>query len=136
MEILNTAPSDIYLSQGNVYLDPGLNGNWQLTHSESMGNFHLGYLESAIWTFDLAMPAAIQAANVTNGTPQVSLLIKIDYTTATGLQQVEQNEFLLSVPGASVQQQNNLIWLAVVGVVVLTGIGAVAYVSTKRRRRR
>ncbi len=135
MEILNVEPSDVYLSEGNVYLDPGLNGSWELIHSEGMGNFHLGYLQSAIWTFDLAMPATIQAANVTNGTPQVSLLIKVDYTTATGLQQEEQNEFPLGVPGASVQQQNNLIRFAVVGVVALACIGAVAYMSKRRRPR-
>lgn len=134
MEILNVAPSDVYLSEGNVYLDPGLNGNWELIHSESLGNFHLGYLQSAIWTFELAMPAMIQAANVTSGTPQVSLLIKITYLTATGIQQVEQNDFPLTVPGASVQQQNNSIWLATVGVIALIGIGGAAYVTLKKKR--
>jgi len=77
MEILNVAPSDIYLSEGDAYLDPGLNGSWELVHSESMGQFHLGYLQSAIWTFDLTVPAKIQAANLTNGTPEASLLIKL-----------------------------------------------------------
>ncbi len=134
MEILNVAPSDVYLSEGNAYIDPGLNNTWELIHSESLGNFHLGYLQSAIWTFNLAMPARIQAANATSGTPQVSLLIKISYLTATGLQQVEQNDFLLSVPGASVQQQNISIWLAAVGVVALIGIGGVSYVMLKKRR--
>ena len=135
MEILNVAPSDVYLSEGNAYLDPGLNGSWELIHSESLGNFHLGYLQSAIWTFDLAMPAMIQAANVTNGTPQVSLLIKIIYLTATGLQHQEQNGFPLSVPGASLQQPNNSIWFAVVGVIALACIGAVAYMILKKKRR-
>jgi len=134
MEILNAAPSDVYLSEGNAYLDPGLNGTWELIHSESLGNFHLGYLQSAIWTFELAMPAMIQAANVTSGTPQVSLLIKIIYLTATGIQQVEQNDFPLSVPGASIQQQNNSIWLEAVGVVALIGIGGAAYVMLKKKR--
>lgn len=137
MEILNVAPSDVYLSEGGAYLDPGLNGTWELIHSESMGDFHLGYLQSAIWTFDLAMPAKIQAVNVTNDTPQVSVLIKITYLTASNLQREEQGEFTLSVPGASVQQQNNLIWLAVVGVVAVTCIGAVAYrILTRKRRAR
>ncbi len=83
------------------------------------------------------MPAKIQAVNVTNDTPQVSLLIKITYLTASNLQREEQGEFTLSVPGASVLQQNNLIWLAVVGVVAVTCIGAVAYrILTRKRRAR
>jgi len=135
MEILNVAPSDVQLLQGDVYLDTNLNGSWELVHSEGMGNFHLGYLQSAIWTFDLAMPAKIQAENLTNGTPEVSLLIKITFLTSGNLQREEQDEFALSVPGASVQQQNSWIWLAIAGVIAVTCVGAVAYGLARRKRR-
>jgi len=135
MEILNVAPSDVYLLEGDAYLDPGLTGSWDLVHSESMGNFHLGYLQSAIWTFDLAMPAKIQAANLTNGTPEVPFLIKITFLTSSNLQREEQGEFTLSVPGAAVQQQNSWIWFVIAGVIGVTCVGAVAYRLTRRRHR-
>ncbi len=135
MEILNEAPSDVYLLEGNVYLDPGLTGSWELVHSESMGNFHLSYLNSAIWTFDLAMPAEIQAANLTNGSPEVALLIKITFLTSSNLQREEQDEFALNVPGATVQQQNSWIWLAIAGVIAVMCGGAVVYRMVRRKRR-
>lgn len=136
MEILNVAPSDVYLLEGDAYLDPGLTGSWELVHSEGMGNFHLGYLQSAIWTFDLAMPARIQAANLTNGTPEVSFLIKITFLTSSNLEREEQGEFALSVPGAAVQQQNSWIWLVVAGVIAVTCVGAVVYRFERGKRRR
>ena len=135
MEILNVAPSDVYLLRGDVYLDAKLSGSWELVHSEGMGNFHLGYLQSAIWTFDLAMPAKIQAENLTNGTPEVPLLIKIAFLTSSNLHRVEQGEFALSVPGAVVQQQIGWIWLVILGVIAVTCVGAVAYELARRRRR-
>ena len=135
MEILNVAPSDIYLSEGDAYLDPGLNGSWELVHSESMGQFHLGYLQSAIWTFDLTIPAKIQAANLTNGTPEASLLIRITFLTSSNLQREEQGEFTLSVPGATVQQQNSWIWLTVAGVIAVAFAGAGVYTLQRRKRR-
>lgn len=135
MEILNVAPSDVYLLEGNVYLDPGLTGSWELVHSESMGNFHLGYLRSAIWTFDLVMPGEIQAANLTNGSPEVILLIKITFLTSNNLQREEQGEFGLNVPGAVLQQQNSWIWLAVAGVIVVACVGALVYRLERKKRR-
>jgi hypothetical protein len=135
MEILNVAPSDVYLLEGDAYLDPGLNGSWELAHSEGMGNFHLGYLQSAIWTFDLAIPAKIQAANLTNGTPEAILLIKIRFLTLSNLEREEQGEFALSVPGAAVQQQNSWIWLVVAGVIAVTCVGVVAFRLKQRKRR-
>ena len=135
MEILNVAPSDVYLLEGAAYLDTKLSGSWELVHSEGMGNFHLGYLQSAIWTFDLAMPAKIQAENLTNGTPEVPLLIKITFLTSSNLQREEQGEFALSVPGAVVQQQNGWIWLVIPTMVAVTGVGAIAYELARRKHR-
>jgi hypothetical protein len=134
MEILNTARSDVYLLRGDAYLDPDLNGTWELAHSEGLGSFHLGFLRSALWTFDLTMPANIQAANVTNGMPQVNLLIKIVYRTAGESQRVEQSLFVLGVPDAVIQQQYGVIWDALAGVLILICIGA-AYLVMKRRRK-
>jgi LPXTG-motif cell wall-anchored protein len=133
MEILNVAPSEVYLQQGDAYLDPKLNGTWENVHSESLGNFNLGYLQSAIWTFDLTMPPKIQAANVTNGMPQVDLLIKIVYLTAYGSQGTQQGVFGLSVPGASVQETSDVIWFTLAGIMVVAVVGTVL---VKRRRAR
>jgi hypothetical protein len=135
MEILNIAPGDIYLSKGDAYLDTALNWSWQLVHSEGMGNFHLNYLQSAIWTFNIAMPANIQAANTTNGVPQVVLLTKITYLAADGSQHVQQGQFVLNVPGATVQHHYDTVWLAVVGVVAVSCVGAAAYRLAKGKRR-
>lgn len=101
IEILNLGPSDVFLVRGEAYLDPDLNGNWLLTHSEDLGNFHLTKLESAIWTFELPMPSHVRAQNITSGVPQVELLAKIMYSTADGKQQSADGQFLLSVPGAA-----------------------------------
>lgn len=126
MEILNLGRDDVYLIRSEVYLDPNLDGKWELVNSESMGNFHLNYLQSAIWTFDLAMPSSIRAPNATNSVPQVVLLTKTIYSTASGVQQTEQTHFALSVHGAIVGAPNNLIWIipaAVVSVLVLGVLG-------------
>lgn len=122
IQILNRGPGDVYLIRGEVYLDPNLSGKWQLVHSESMGNFHLNYLRSAIWTFDLAMPPSIHAPNATNGVPQVVLLLQIKYSAANGLQQTEEGQFILSVAGAIVQQTNHAIWLIAVAVVAVVAL--------------
>jgi len=134
IEILNVGPSDIYLSEGDAYLDPSLNGTWELAHSEGMGNFQLNYLQSAIWTFELAIPAKIQAANETNGIPQVALLVKITYLTARNVRLWEQGEFSLDVPGASVQQTNDFQWLVAASVVGVAAVVAVAYKLTLKKR--
>jgi hypothetical protein len=118
--------------EGDAYLDPNLNGTWEIAHSEPLGNFHLTYLQSAIWTFGLAMPSKIQAANATNGVPQVDLLIKVTYSTSGGSQRVEQGAFTLDVPGATVHTQTNVIWLAIVGAV---SVAALYGVSRRRRTR-
>ena len=135
MEILNVAKPDVYLIQGEAYLNPNLNGTWELIHSEQLGSFHLSFLQSAIWTFDLPVPAKIQAANATNGTPQVNLLIKIVYQTVGEPRSVEQGLFTLGVPGAVVQQPYDMILYTIVGLLVVVCI-AFAYVVTKRRRNR
>jgi hypothetical protein len=126
VEIFNPGPGDIYLNRGDEYLDPSLSGNWQLIHSESLGNFHLTKLTSAIWTFNLTVPPSAQASNATNGVPQVVLLIKITFSTANGQVQVEQAEFQLSVPGAVVTQLNQVIWIVGAAVVVLV-VGVFVY---------
>ena len=135
MQILNSEQSDVYLLQGRAYLDPNLSGTWQLIHSEELGSFHLGFLQSAIWTFDLPVPANIQAANATNGTPQVSLLIKIIYQCAGASQCVVQEIFTLGVPGAVVQKPYDMILYTVAGLLIVVCIAS-AYVITKRRRNR
>jgi len=136
MEILNVAPSDLYLVHGFAYLDPNMNGTWQLTHSEDLGGFHLSYLQSAIWTFSLTMPPEIQAANVTDGVPQVDLLIKVAYLVSGGPQRVEQGLFPLGVPGATVRGANDLIWLLVAGTFVVIFTFSVSVVCRTRKRSR
>lgn len=127
LEILNLGASDVYLIRGEAYLDPSLNGNWQLSHSEEMGSFHLGYLQSAVWTFDLKMPTTINAANSTAGVPQVVVRIQVVYSVR-GQQTVAAKKFLLSVPGAVVSQPNNYIWLLLaLSVVLVVVIAAVMY---------
>jgi len=135
MEILNVAPSDIYLLEGDAYLDPNLNGTWELAHSEGLGSFHLGYLQSAIWTFSLTMPTRIQAPNATNGVPQVVLLIKITYLNIGRSQEVEQAAFTLGVPGATLLQQISVIWFALTGIILLASVIAVYRVKKRRRTR-
>lgn len=135
MEILNIAKPKLYLLQGEAYLDPDLSGMWELVHSEQLGSFLLGYLQSAIWTFDLTVPANIQAANVTGGTPLVNLLIKITYQAVGGTRDVEQKEFRLIVPGATVQGHMNLNVYALASLLILVPIGIV-YLVTKRRLKR
>lgn len=134
MEILNLGPGGVNLTRGEVYLDPGLSGSWQLVHSEDMGDFHLDFLQSAIWAFDLRMPPSIRASNATDGVPQVVLLIRIAYSTASGLQQTEQGQFPMSVPGATVQQVNYPIWVAAVGVIGVLALAVLAYRYTSKRK--
>jgi hypothetical protein len=133
-EILNIAPQDVYLIQGDVYLDPNLNGSRVNVHSESLGGFHLNFLESAIWTFNLEMPSQIQAANATNGVPQVVLFIQVTYVTGGGLQGTEQKQFLLNVPGASVAQPNALTWVAAIALVIVLVACVVAYRAYKKNQ--
>ena len=135
LEILNVGRADLYLLRGEAYLDPDLSGTWELVRSEMLGSFHLGFLQSAIWAFDLTVPATIQAANATGGAPQVNLLIKIIYQPAGESQTQEQGVFALRVPGATVQQQYDLNWYVFAGVLTLVCVGA-AYLVTKRRLRR
>jgi len=134
IEVLNIGKSDVHLLEGEAYLDPNLNATWQLVHSESMNDFHLGYLQSAIWTFSLAIPSKIQADNATNGVPQVDLLIKVIYLAAGEPPLVEQGDFMLSVPGATLQGSNSLLWLALTGAIFTLAIAGF-YSAAKRRRR-
>jgi hypothetical protein len=119
IEILNLGPSDVFLVRGKAFLDPNLSNNWQLIRSEDTGNFHLAKLQSAIWTFDLQMPSNIQAQNITNGVPQVELLVQIVYSTTQGQQQSADGQFLLSVPGAGARQADYSIWFVFVGLAVV-----------------
>lgn len=119
IEILNLGASDVFLVRGEAYLDPNLSGNWQLTHSEDLGNFHLAKFESAIWTLELLMPSHIQAQNITNGVPQVELVAKVVYSTTDGKQQSADAQFLLSVPGAASTHPDYSVYLIIVGFVVV-----------------
>jgi len=133
MEVLNSMRPEIYLLRGEAYLDPDLSGTWELMHSEDLGHFQLDFLQSAIWTFDLAVPAEIQAANVTGNVPQINLLVKIIYQIVGGAQNSEQKSFVLDVPGAGVPMHYDVIWYVFAGVLILVGIGTTCAV-TKRRR--
>ena len=132
IEIFNLGPSDVFMVRGETYLDPNLNGNWQLTHSEDLGSFHVAKLESAIWTFELQMPSQIQAQNTTNGIPQVPLLMKIVYSNPDGKQQSASAEFLLSVPGAVNAHVDYSLYVIILGAMVL----AVAVIILRGARRR
>ena len=132
VEILNLGPSDVYLIQGAVYLDPSLNGEWELAHSEALGNFHLTYLSSAIWTFDLAVPSSVQAPNATNGIPQVALRLQITYSTPDGVHQTAGRDFSLNVPGAIVKRTDYLPWI-IAAVAAFLIIGVIAYQRRPKR---
>lgn len=119
IEILNLGPSDVFLVRGEAFLDPSLSGNWQLVHSEDTGSFRLAKLQSAIWTFNLQMPSHIQAQNITNGVPQVELLVQIVYSTPQGQQQNANELFLLSVPGASSRPVDYSLWFIILGLLIV-----------------
>jgi hypothetical protein len=125
IQILNVGPGEVLLVRGEVFLDPNLSGNWQLVHSEDTGNFHLAKLESAVWTFDLRVPSQVQALNVTNGMPQVEMLVQIVYSTPQGHQQSANGQFLLSVPGAGTKRADYSIWLIFLGLVVVVLLAVV-----------
>ena len=127
LEILNVAPEDVYLIHGDAYLEPNQNGTWVIIVSQSLGSFHINFLQSAIWTFNIEMPSMIQASNATNGVPQVVLLIQITYLTGGGLQETQQKQFLLSVPGATVGQPYALTWIAAIAIVIVLVACIVAY---------
>ena len=135
-EILNGAPMDVYLVQGDVFLDPNLNGRWVNIHSESLGGFHLNYLQSAIWRLNLEMPAAIHATNSTNGYPLVVLLVQITYSTGIGLQEMQQEQYGVSVPGATVGQPYALAWVLVVAVVIVLVACVLAYGAYRKTMKR
>ncbi len=135
VEILNHGPGDIYLVRGETYLDPNLSGNWQLVHSESTDNFHLNYLQSAIWTFNLAMPSSILAVNATGGVPQVDLQLHIVYANAQGKQGTAIAEFSLNAPGAIMQQTNYSNWLILIAVTAIVVVSGVAYYRKIRKPR-
>ena len=132
LQILNTGTNDVFLIRGDAYLDPNLSGNWQLVHSEDLGNFHLTKLESAIWTFELQMPSDIQAHNITSGVPQVELLARITYSNAQGKQQNADGQFLLSVAGAEVQRTDYSVYLIILAFVVI----AVAVIIARKVKSR
>ena len=134
IEIVNVAPVDIYLIRGDALLDPNLKGSWAVIHSEDLGNFHLNYLESAVWNFELEMPSKIQAANATNALPQVVLVIQVTYLTSSGLQQAEQGSFVVNVPGATVVQPNPLTWVVVVAVVIVLAASILAYRASRKHQ--
>lgn len=125
IQILNLGPGEVFLVRGDVFLDPNLSGNWQLVHSEDTGSFHLAKLESAVWTFDLKVPSGVQALNVSNGMPQVEMLVQIVYSTLQGQQQSANGQFLLSVPGAGTKRADYSIWLILVGLAVVVLVAVV-----------
>jgi len=135
VEILNRGPGEVYLVRGEAYLDPDLSGNWQLVHSESTGNFHLNYLQSAIWTLNLAMPSSILATNATGGVPQVALQLHIVYANSLGQQGIAVAEFILNAPGATMQQTNYSDWLILIALGAIVVVSGVAYYRKTRKSR-
>ena len=136
MEIMNEGRGDVYLIRGEIYIDQDLSNNWRLIQSESLSNFQLSYLTSAIWTFDLSMPSKILAPNATNGVPQIDLLIRVIYANAQEQQVMSNGHFALGVPGASVRQADNSIWFILVGVIVLLTISILTYWKRSNQHRR
>jgi len=134
VEIMNRGPGDVFLVRGEAYLDPALNGNWQLVHSESTDDFHLKFLQSAIWTFDLPVPSNILAVNATAGVPQIDLQLHIVYADPQGQQGTTIAEFALNAPGAVIQQANYTSWLLL--IVVVAGAAVSATVLYRRTRKR
>ena len=119
--------------RGEAYLDPNLSGNWQLVHSESTDDFHLNYLQSAIWTFDLAVPSTILAANATGGVPQVGLQLHVVYENSHGGESTAVAEFVLDAPGATVEQVNYSNWIALIVVAVIVVVSGVVYFRKTRK---
>lgn len=135
LEIFNAAPGAIALIQGVAYLDPSLSGTWVLVHAESLGGFQVGFMQSAIWSFNLDMPAKIRAANQTNGLPWVVLMIQITYSTIVGSVQSQQQLFPLGVPGASVAQPYGLILVAGVACVIVLVAILIAFRAYRKARK-
>jgi len=132
LQILNIGTNDVFLIRGEAYLDPNLSGNWQLTHSEDLGNFHLAKLESAIWTFELQMPSHVEAENITSGVPQVELLARIIYSNTQGKQQSVDGQFHLSVPGAETRRTDYSAYIIILAFIVI----AVAVIIIRKLKSR
>ncbi|HKM50455.1 MAG TPA: hypothetical protein VJZ75_04685 [Candidatus Bathyarchaeia archaeon] len=126
IEILNEGPGGVNLVRGEVYLDQDLGNNHQLLHSETLDNFRLDYLQSAIWTFKLAMPTNVQALNMTDGIPQVNLLIRVMYSSSQNQELMSNTNFALGVPGAIMKQADSA-WFILAGVFVLIIVVALAF---------
>ncbi|MGA2783675.1 MAG: hypothetical protein ABSF09_03135 [Candidatus Bathyarchaeia archaeon] len=126
VEILNEGPGEVSLIRGEIYLDQDLGNDHRLLHSETLGDFHLNYLQSAIWTFKLTMPTNIQALNATDGVPQVNLLIRVMYSSSHNQELTSNANFALGVPGA-IMKQTDSTWFILVGVFVLIIVIALAF---------
>jgi len=130
VEIMNEGPGGVSLVRGEVYLDQDLGNNNLLLHSDLLDNFHLNYLQSAIWTFELTMPPNVEALNITNGVPQVNLLIRVMYSDSQNQELMSNANFALGAPGA-IMKQAGTTWFILVGVFVLVII-VVALVFWRR----
>jgi hypothetical protein len=64
------------------------------------------------------MPANVQALNMTDGIPQVNLLIRVMYSGSQNQELMSNINFALGVPGAIVKQADST-WFILVGVSVL-----------------
>ena len=136
VEIFNNGPSDVYLIRADAYLDPNLTGNWQLVQSDNTDNFHVPYLRSAIWAFNLTMPSNIVAPNATSGIPQIELQLRITYSMAL-LQHTASTQFLLNAPGATLREVNYSMWITPVVVIALAvAAGAIYYRRTRTKKSR
>jgi len=132
LEILNGGPGDVKLERGEIYLDADLTNDWRLIYSESLGDFHLDYLQSAIWTFKLPMPSSVQASNVTSGTPQVDLVVQIVFRDARNLPLTSNDHLSLGVPGAILKQAGNSGWIIFVTTTLI--VIAVCILLLKRKK--
>jgi uncharacterized integral membrane protein len=132
VEIMNEGPGGVNLVRGEVYLDQDLGNNNWLLHSDTLDNFHLDYLQSAIWTFELAMPATVEALNMTDGVPRVNLLIRVMYSGSQNQELMSNANFALGAPGAIMKQADST-WFILVGLVgVFVLIIVVALVFWRR----
>src|SRR5208282_3697879 len=121
-------------STGQYYAPAGQNSSLMVEIlNQSTGNFHLKYLQSAIWTFNLPMPSNILAVNATGGVPQVDLQLHIVYANSQGQQATEIAEFSLNAPGAVMQQTNYSNWLILIAVAAIVVVSGVVYYRKARK---
>lgn len=134
VEILNSGPGEVSLIRGDIILTPTPGYNL-LLHSESLGNFHLDFLQSAIWTFNLTMPNTMQVVSLTGDVPQSNMLIRVTYSSPRFQELTSNANFDLGVPGATLKHTDDSTWLLILAIVILCLTVGSTVVFWKRLRR-